>query len=252
MLKAINIGNVIRLHAVMCGRLMRPSIGAVIAGILLWAMPCATQSHAQEWPQRIVRLILPFGAGSAADTIARIISEDLATRWGKAVVVENRPGADGLLAINAVVGAKDDHVMLLASTGSFLAHPYESSGRLHSPLAFPVLVCTTSSLAPNIGFGIMPRRGPAFPRMLLAARAAGQQGRRVARRAVQAGRDAPRRWCAAFGLKYLVDYSDALERGKACSISRCCTPDRCVRMTSSAWAALRSAIATAMRRWAAA
>jgi len=40
------------------------------------------------------------------------------------VVVENRPGADGLLAINAVVGGKDDHAILVSSTGSFLAHPY--------------------------------------------------------------------------------------------------------------------------------
>ena len=124
MFRAINVGDVVRYHAMTCGRSMRISIGAVIAGILLSATPCAAQSQAQEWPQRFVRLILPFGAGTAVDTIARVIGEDLGARWGKAVVVENRPGADGLLAINAVVGAKDDHVLLLTSTGSFLAHPY--------------------------------------------------------------------------------------------------------------------------------
>jgi tripartite-type tricarboxylate transporter receptor subunit TctC len=52
------------------------------------------------------------------------MSDGLAPRWGKPVIVENKPGADGLLAIGAFLGAKDEHVLLLTSTGSFLAHPY--------------------------------------------------------------------------------------------------------------------------------
>lgn len=96
------------------------SVATAIAAIAASAAP----AFAQEWPQRAVRFILPFGPGSAADTLARVLGEDLAVRWGQPVVVENRPGADGLLAINAVVGAKDDHTILVSSTGSFLAHPY--------------------------------------------------------------------------------------------------------------------------------
>jgi tripartite-type tricarboxylate transporter receptor subunit TctC len=95
-----------------------------LAGLALAVAALATPAAAQDWPQRPVRFILPFGPGSAADTLARVIGDDLAARWGKPVVVENRPGADGLLAINAVVGAKDDHTVLVSSTGSFLAHPY--------------------------------------------------------------------------------------------------------------------------------
>ena len=124
MLKSSDASHVVRSRASAWDGWVRGFIGALIAGLLLSAAPYATQSHAQEWPQRPVRFILPFGAGSAADTLARVIGEDLAARWGKAVVVENRPGADGLLAINAVVGAKDDHMLLVTSTGSFLAHPY--------------------------------------------------------------------------------------------------------------------------------
>ena len=45
-------------------------------------------------------------------------------RWGRPIVIENRPGADGLLAINAFISANDDHVLLYASTASFMAHPY--------------------------------------------------------------------------------------------------------------------------------
>jgi tripartite-type tricarboxylate transporter receptor subunit TctC len=102
----------------------RGAFVAFIVGLLLSAAPHATQSHAQEWPQRTVRLVLPFGPGSAADIAARVMGDDLAGRWGKPVIVENKPGADGLLAISTFLGAKDDHVLLLTSTGSFLAHPY--------------------------------------------------------------------------------------------------------------------------------
>lgn len=79
---------------------------------------------AQAWPQRPVRFVLPFGAGTATDVAARLMSEKLSARWGRPIVIENRPGADGLLAINAFISANDDHVLLYASTASFMAHPY--------------------------------------------------------------------------------------------------------------------------------
>ena len=82
------------------------------------------QPAAQAWPQRPVRFILPFGAGTATDVAARLMSDKLTARWGRPIVIENRPGADGLLAINAFIAANDDHVLLYASTASFMAHPY--------------------------------------------------------------------------------------------------------------------------------
>ncbi|HZO48040.1 MAG TPA: tripartite tricarboxylate transporter substrate binding protein [Xanthobacteraceae bacterium] len=84
----------------------------------------SAQTSAQAWPQRPVRFILPFGAGTATDVAARLMSEKLSARWGKPIVIENRPGADGLLAINAFISANDDHALLYASTASFMAHPY--------------------------------------------------------------------------------------------------------------------------------
>lgn len=117
------IGTVAHPYAQTCGRRLCAYIVAVISGLML-TTSSATPSQAQEWPQRVVRFLLPFGPGSAADTAARVIGEDLAARWGKPVVVENRPGADGLLAINGLISARDDHLLLLTSTGSFLAHPY--------------------------------------------------------------------------------------------------------------------------------
>src|SRR5215475_11556653 len=119
-----NPGNALCSHAVTVAGSVCGSVRAVVAGLLLSAALYATQSHAQEWPQQTVRLVLPFGPASAADIAARVMSDGLAARWGKPVIVENKPGADGLLAISAFLGAKDDHVMLLTSTGSFLAQPY--------------------------------------------------------------------------------------------------------------------------------
>ena len=115
-------------------RLLTSACVAAIAPVVLviqlcaWAPPASAQppaqSSAQAWPQRPVRFILPFGAGTATDVAARLMSEKLSARWGRPIVIENRPGADGLLAINAFTSANDDHVLLYASTASFMAHPY--------------------------------------------------------------------------------------------------------------------------------
>ncbi len=103
-------------------------LGAIVAGVFIWLPHATPGAHAQPaseaWPQRSVRFVLPFGAGTATDVAARLMSEKLAARWGRPVVIENRPGADGLLAINAFISANDDHVLLYASTASFMAHPY--------------------------------------------------------------------------------------------------------------------------------
>ena len=81
-------------------------------------------SQAQSWPQRPVKFVLPLGPGSGADITGRMLADRLAKQWGQPVVVENRPGADAVLAINAVIAAKDDHTLLYGPTGSFVGHPY--------------------------------------------------------------------------------------------------------------------------------
>src|SRR6202047_976499 len=73
---------------------------------------------------RPVRFILTLGAGSGSDIGARLLADRLSQRWGQPVVVENRPGGDGIVAINAFVTAHDDHVLLFAPTSTFTAHPF--------------------------------------------------------------------------------------------------------------------------------
>jgi tripartite-type tricarboxylate transporter receptor subunit TctC len=81
--------------------------------------------HAQSYPQRTVKFILPFGPGSGTDITARLVADKLSARWGKAAVVENRPGGDGLVSINAFLSANDDHTLLWVPVGTFAVHPYE-------------------------------------------------------------------------------------------------------------------------------
>jgi tripartite-type tricarboxylate transporter receptor subunit TctC len=84
----------------------------------------ALPSAAQNWPTHPVKVLLPLGPGSGADIGARLIAEKLAAKWSQPVVVENRPGGDGFVAINAFVSAHDDHMLFFAPAASFTAHPY--------------------------------------------------------------------------------------------------------------------------------
>jgi tripartite-type tricarboxylate transporter receptor subunit TctC len=77
-----------------------------------------------KWPTRQVRFILTLGPGSGSDIGARLLADRLSQRWGQPVIVDNRPGGDGLVAINAFVTAHDDHVLLFAPSSSFTAHPF--------------------------------------------------------------------------------------------------------------------------------
>lgn len=109
------------------GRLL---VGLAISMFFAWVAPIAP-AEAQSWPQRTVKFILPLGPGSGLDTGARLFADRLSTMWGKPVIVENRPGGDGLVAISAFVQAHDDHVLLFSSSAVFMAHPY-----LHNKLPY--------------------------------------------------------------------------------------------------------------------
>ena len=110
-------------------RIAKMLIGSAIA--LTALAPPALPAAAQGWPTRSVRLMVTLGPGSGADIGARLIAEKLAAKWGQPVVVENRPGGDGFVAINAFTGARDDHVLLFGPASSFTAHPY-----LHDKLPY--------------------------------------------------------------------------------------------------------------------
>src|SRR5260370_42514436 len=92
--------------------------------IVVSAFPFSrTAPSAEAWPQRTVKLIVPLGPASDADVTARVLADHLSRRWGQAVVVENRPGADGIVGLTAFLGSSDDHVLLFTATGSLTAQP---------------------------------------------------------------------------------------------------------------------------------
>ena len=94
----------------------------ILAGLALALL--SIPALAQGWPTKPVRLVVSLGAGSGADIGARLYADRFTKMWGQPAVVENRPGADGVLAINAVIQAKDDHTLLWGPTSNFVAHPY--------------------------------------------------------------------------------------------------------------------------------
>src|SRR5262245_62149613 len=78
-------------------------------------------AHTQSWPQKPVKLLVPFGAGGNTDAIARIIAQHLGDAFGEPFVVENRPGAAGALATEAVPRAAPDGYTLFMASPSQIA-----------------------------------------------------------------------------------------------------------------------------------
>jgi tripartite-type tricarboxylate transporter receptor subunit TctC len=88
------------------------------------ATGAARAQQAQNWPTRVVRFIVPFGPGAGADIGARLFAEKLQVKWRQPVVIENKPGSDGIVAIQAFLGANDDHVLMFGPSGGFVVHPF--------------------------------------------------------------------------------------------------------------------------------
>ena len=108
-------------------------LAAAAAIACLAAAASVASVQAQNWPTRAVKFIVPFGPGAGADIGARLFAEKLAARWNQAVVVENRPGGDGIVSINAYLGANDDHTLWFGPSGSFIVHPFVYSKLSYNP-----------------------------------------------------------------------------------------------------------------------
>ena len=79
----------------------------------------ASGAVAQSWPSRTVTIIVPFGAGSITDAMARVLADKLGTMWKQSVVVENRPGLPGTTAV--AKSAPDGYTLMLTSNGHTIA-----------------------------------------------------------------------------------------------------------------------------------
>ena len=92
----------------------------VVAGILLWnaALALLAPACAQTYPNRALRLIVPFGAGTATDLVARHVGFGLASELGQPVAVENRPGGGGMIGAEAVAKSPPDGYTIVMGTSA--------------------------------------------------------------------------------------------------------------------------------------
>jgi tripartite-type tricarboxylate transporter receptor subunit TctC len=104
-----------------CGRRLALRIAAGLA-----LLPLAGAAAAQaSWPDRPVRIIVPFSAGGTTDVVARALAKDLGDAWGQSVVVENRAGAGGNIGADVVAKSPPDGYTLLMTSGSiFTVNPH--------------------------------------------------------------------------------------------------------------------------------
>ena len=96
------------------------SLVMVSACAVFLAFPIAAWA---EWPERAVKLIVTFPPGSANDAAARIFADALSKKWGKPVVVEDKPGAEGTIGVGSFVSSQDDHTLLYTVAGSVTVAP---------------------------------------------------------------------------------------------------------------------------------
>src|SRR5258708_9105988 len=91
-------------------------------------------SLAEVWPERGVKIITSFPAGTGGDLSARLYAERLTLRWGKPVIVENKPGADGILAVTAVIGIRDNHTLLYTNGGPVTTNAFNHDNLPYDPV----------------------------------------------------------------------------------------------------------------------
>ncbi len=120
--------------------------GFVFTSLAAGHVPAHAQTPVKDWPQRNVTMILPLGPGSGVDITTRLLADKLSAKWGKPVVVENRPGGDAIVAINAFVSANDDHTFLMAPTSTFTAHPLLHKTLPYNPDDLVPIARTTNTL----------------------------------------------------------------------------------------------------------
>jgi len=104
----------------MTRRLSRFRIWCVgIAALIMAPLALAPPAAAQSYPSHLVKIIVPFTAGSVTDIMARILATELSEKWGQNVIVENRPGISGTMAV--AQAKPDGYTLMLTSNGHTVA-----------------------------------------------------------------------------------------------------------------------------------
>jgi tripartite-type tricarboxylate transporter receptor subunit TctC len=114
---------------VMHGSGRRAWLAAVSANLVGWS---AVSARAASFPERPVRIVVPYSVGIGPDVVARSVAERLARQWSQPVIVDNKPGASGIVAFSEVRRtAADGHTLFLADTATMAVNPL-----LHAALPY--------------------------------------------------------------------------------------------------------------------
>lgn len=98
---------------------------ALAAAVAVGTAVSAQPAPAQSFPSRAVRIVTPFPAGSGPEVALRLVADKLSKRWGQPVIVDNRPGASGFIAIEAIRrAAPDGHELLQMDNAQMAAQPF--------------------------------------------------------------------------------------------------------------------------------
>ena len=127
---------------------MRKGIFAVMSAAVLIAGIVLPVCAADEWPQKPIRIIVSFGPGGGADIIGRILADAMQAKLGKPIIVENKPGAGGIIGNEVVASAEaDGYTLGIMTAGQIIAAVTRKSMRYDTLTAFaPVGQIATASL----------------------------------------------------------------------------------------------------------
>ncbi len=111
----------------------------------------AVETHAQSWPSRPIKLLVPTGPGAATDVMARLLSDGISRHLGQAVVVENQAGASGILAHQTVArAAPDGYTFLFTNTSGMIFNPISFKQLPYDPLRDFTPVASVCSQGPQM------------------------------------------------------------------------------------------------------
>jgi tripartite-type tricarboxylate transporter receptor subunit TctC len=132
---------------------MMCALQLVVGALLLaCATSCTRGDGPTEWPTRPVKVVVPFGPGSGTDIVTRLLAPRLSERWRQPVVIDNRPGTDGMVGVQGFVSARDQHTLLFTPAGQITLSPL-----LHDELPFdPMrdLVPIAAAVDPSIAIAV--------------------------------------------------------------------------------------------------
>src|SRR6516225_11282652 len=103
---------------------LKTTLAAVFTALFALA---AADIHAQDFPSRVIRIVVAFPAGGPTDFVARLIADKLKPLLGQNVIVENKPGANGAIGADYVAkGEADGHLLFLTTVGAVAVTPHLS------------------------------------------------------------------------------------------------------------------------------